>query len=123
MRLVSEIEDASSAFGRFPTAEAGSVQHTLRAALDRRMVQWVLAYLAGAWLVLQMVDVLKDIWNWPLQIQRAICVALGLGLLPALVVSWYHGERGTQRVTRTELLVVGTLVFSSGAIVWRMLAP
>jgi len=123
VRLVSNIDDAGWSFGRFPMAQERRLQEGVREVLDKGSVRWVLAYLAGAWLMLQMVDVLKDIWDWPLQLQRATCVALGLGLLPALVVAWYHGERAAQRVTRTEVLVVGTLLFSSGAVVWRMLVP
>ena len=123
MRLVSETDDARSSFGRFPVAGERRLLEGFREAVARRTAQWVLAYLAGAWLTLQMVDVLKDIWDWPLQVQRAICVGLGLGLLPALVVAWYHGEKGVQRVTPAEVLLVSTLLFSSGAVVWRMLLP
>jgi hypothetical protein len=123
VKLVSEIDDARSSFGRFPLAGERRFLEGLREVLDKGWVHWVLAYLAGAWLTLQMVDVLKDIWEWPLQLQRAICVALGLGLAPALVVAWYHGERAAQRVTRTEVLLVGTLLFASAAVVWRMLVP
>ena len=96
---------------------------SLRLALDRRMVHWTLAYLAAAWLALQMTDVLTEIWNWPVPVQRGICVGLALGLLPALVLSWFHGERGSQRVTCAEVLLVGALLFASGAGVWAVVAP
>ncbi len=121
-RVVIEIEDARNRFRRFPAVEPPHLRDTLRSALDREMGRWCLAYLAGAWLVLQMLDVLSDIWRLPLHVQQGLCVALGLGFLPALVIAWYHGYRGRQRVTPVELLVVGSLVFSSGAIVWMLLA-
>jgi hypothetical protein len=121
VRSVSQPNDAHSSFARFPTADPRPVHQSLREMLDRRMAQWMLAYLAGAWLVLQMVDVLKDIWDWPLMIQRAICVTLGVGLVPALVVSWYHGRGGVQRVTGMEVLLVCAILFASGAVAWKVL--
>jgi hypothetical protein len=36
---------------------------------------------------------------------RVLTVALALGLLPALVLAWYHGEQGRQRVTGPELMI------------------
>jgi TolB-like protein len=39
-----------------------------------------------------------------------------------LVLAWYHGERGAQRATGTELLILALLLTIGGAVVWR-LAP
>mgnify|MGYP001029058354 CR=1 FL=1 len=33
----------------------------------RKMAQWGLAYLAGAWLVLQLVDILGDQFGWAVE--------------------------------------------------------
>ena len=84
------------------------------------MVHWTLVYFAGAWLVLQMMDVLTNIWGWPVSVQRVGCLVLALGLLPALVIAWFHGERGRQQVTALEVIIVGTLLFASGAVVWAV---
>lgn len=61
------------------------------------MARWVVPYLALAWLVLQVVDVLGEIWGWPLPAQRAASLALGGGLLPVWILAWYQGERGRRR--------------------------
>ncbi|MGN6728633.1 MAG: tetratricopeptide repeat protein [Rhodanobacteraceae bacterium] len=37
-----------------------------------------------------------------------------------LVLAWYHGERGAQRVSGTELLIVALLLAIGGALIWRL---
>ncbi len=38
---------------------------------------------------------------------RLVIVALSVGFFVTLVLAWYHGERGAQRVSGTELLIMG----------------
>lgn len=90
----------------------------IRSVFDRTMGHWTLAYLAASWLILQLMDVLCEIWGWSLQVQRIVCMALALGLLPALVLAWFHGEQGRQQVTVCEALLVGALLFGSGWVIW-----
>lgn len=37
----------------------------IRRVFERKIVQWALAYGAGAWLVLEVVHTLAEIWLWP----------------------------------------------------------
>ena len=69
-----------------------------------------LAYLASAWVLLQLVDVLGDRWNWPVGTQRLIDVLLVAGFFVMLVLAWYHGEKGRQRVSGPELLMLAALL-------------
>lgn len=90
----------------------------------RKVVQWSVAYLSAAWLVLQVVDVVGEQFAWPGALGRGITVALGFGLLGTLVVAWFHGEKGHQRVTRTEtLLLVTVAFFGAGALLGTISAP
>ncbi|MGD2153220.1 MAG: tetratricopeptide repeat protein [Gemmatimonadales bacterium] len=82
---------------------------------ERKLFQWALAYLAGAWLVFQGIEVLAEPWNLSQSIIRAIHVLLGIGFILALVLAWYHGERGRQRVSGPELLMVAALLVIAGA--------
>ena len=41
---------------------------------------------------------------------RFVIIALSIGLFVALVLAWYHGEHGAQRVTGTELLILALLL-------------
>jgi TolB-like protein len=84
---------------------------------NRKIVQWALAYLAGAWLALQIVDVVAEPWHLSDGLQRGIQVGLGVGFLMALVLAWHHGERGRQRVTGGELLSLTALLALGGGLV------
>lgn len=87
---------------------------------DRSLIHWTIAYLAGAWLLLQLMDVLGEIWHLPIDVQRFVCLALGLGIPPALVIAWYHGEKGRQGVCAVEVVLVGLLLAGSGAVLWTV---
>ena len=73
---------------------------------QRKLVQWTLAYVAAAFALLQGIDIVAQRFGWPEQTMRFVIIALSIGLFVALVLAWYHGERGAQRVTGTELLIL-----------------
>jgi TolB-like protein len=83
---------------------------------ERKLVQWAVAYLAGAWVVMQLIEVLSDRWPLPLGLQRGIDLLLVVGFFVTLVLAWYHGEKGQQRVTGPELLTLGALLLIAGLL-------
>ena len=85
----------------------------LERLLERKICRWMLGYLAVAWLVLQLTDVLSDIWSWSVLAQQMVSLVLGLGVFPAVVVAWYHGEQGRQRVCKMEVAVLATLIIAA----------
>jgi len=87
---------------------------------QRKIVQWALAYLAAAFAVLQAADIVGQRFGWPEQVIRVLIVALALGFFVALVLAWYHGERGAQRISGTELSLLALLLAIGGAILWRV---
>jgi TolB-like protein/Tfp pilus assembly protein PilF len=86
--------------------------HRLR---QRKLVQWTLAYLAGAWLTYEAATLLGQAFAWPHLILRPLVVVLGVGLIATLVLAWYHGERGRQHVSVIELALLAGLVVIAGA--------
>lgn len=83
----------------------------LAAALKQRaVVQWTAAYLAAAWLMLQLFAILADQFDWPAEVSRSLTVLLGIGVLAVVIVGWYHGEKGSQRATPTELLMLAMVI-------------
>ena len=82
----------------------------------RKLVEWALAYLAGAWLLMQLVEVLSDRWPVPMGVQRGIDLVLLVGFFVALTLAWYHGEKGRQGVTGPELLILAVLLFVAGTL-------
>lgn len=87
----------------------------LRKLKERKLVQWTLAYLGGAWLLLQAVGLFAEQLGWPAIVFKSATVLLGIGLLGMLVLAWYHGEKGRQRVAGVELLMLATLLIIAGA--------
>lgn len=84
---------------------------------QRKVVQWALAYLAGGWLVLQVLDVLGQNLGMPPWVFRMTIALLAVGFLAALVLAWYHGEKGRQRVSGMEVLMLAGILLIAGAAV------
>jgi len=84
----------------------------------RKVAQWGIAYAAAAWGFLQVLDYLSDAFGWPSQIRQLAFLALLIGLPVALTIAWYHGDRGEQRVVRTELAIIALLFIAGGGILW-----
>ena len=89
---------------------------------ERKLVQWALAYIAAAFALIQVLDIVATRFGWPESVERLVIIALAIGFFIVLVLAWYHGERGAQRVSGTELLILALLLTIGGAVVWR-LAP
>lgn len=89
---------------------------------QRKIVQWALAYVAASFALIQVVDIIAQRFGWPEQTIRFVIIALAVGFFITLVLAWYHGERGAQRVTSTELLILAVLLAIGGGAIWK-LAP
>lgn len=85
----------------------------------RKVVQWAVAYAAGAWGMLQGLAYLSTLFDWPAQLQKLTGLALLIGLPIVVVVAWYHGDRGERHVTRTELAILTLLFLLGGGFFWR----
>jgi len=83
-----------------------------------KVVQWGLAYAAGAWALLQVIGFAADAFHWPDVTKQFSMLALAIGLPIAVTLAWYHGDRGVQRVTGAELAVVTLLLFLGGGLLW-----
>ena len=86
---------------------------------QRKLVQWGVAYIAAAFALLQGIDIVAQQFGWPEGVRRGITLALVVGFFVALVLAWYHGERGAQRMTGTELLILALLLALGGGFLWR----
>jgi tetratricopeptide (TPR) repeat protein len=84
---------------------------------ERRLFQWAVAYLAGAWLVVEILGDVSDRFGWPSVIIRSAYVLAAIGFLAVLVLAWYHGEKGRQRVGGAELVLLAGLLIVAGVAV------
>ncbi|MDX1395593.1 MAG: tetratricopeptide repeat protein [Gemmatimonadota bacterium] len=87
---------------------------------DRKLIQWTLAYVMGCWVLLQVLGELAEIVAWVDAIRPTALVAMLLGLPVVLVLAWYHGEKGRQRVRGRELLVLATVLAVVGLGIWAV---
>ncbi len=84
----------------------------------RKVVQWGLAYAAGAWALLQVIGFAADAFHWPDATKQLSMLTLAIGLPVAITLAWYHGDRGEQSVTRAELAVLTILLLLGGGALW-----
>ena len=83
----------------------------------RKVVQWSVAYIAAAWALLQGLEFLADVYGWPTAFLRVFTLALVLGLPIVVTLAWYHGDRGEQCASSTELSIVAVLFLLGGGVV------
>ncbi|MFC1661088.1 tetratricopeptide repeat protein [Gemmatimonadota bacterium] len=81
---------------------------------ERKLVQWALAYLAGGFVILQILDALETPLGLTATIQQTILAIVVVGFFITLILAWYHGEKGRQRVSGPELLMVAALLVVAG---------
>ena len=79
---------------------------------QRRITQIVLAYLAGGWMVLAVVDQVVDREVLPVVVYQVTLALYLFGIAFALVLGWYHGEKGRQSATAIEILVLAAIGIS-----------
>jgi len=84
----------------------------------RKVVQWGLAYAAGAWALLEVLGFATDAFAWPAITKPLAMLGLAVGLPIVVALAWYHGDRGQQRVTGHELAVLTLLLFLGGGLLW-----
>jgi TolB-like protein len=80
---------------------------------ERKLFQWGAAYLAGAWATAEVLDLLADRFHWSEWLVQAAILVLVFGFLAVLTLAWYHGERGRQRVSGGELVIL--VLIATGA--------
>ncbi|MGW8282093.1 MAG: tetratricopeptide repeat protein [Gemmatimonadota bacterium] len=84
----------------------GDLLHKLA---ERRLVQTTAVYAGGAWLLLEATDFFVDNYALSPRMLDIAVLLIVLGFPAALIIAWYHGEKGRQQVARTEASLLVTL--------------
>lgn len=84
-----------------------------------KIAQWTLAYLALAYTLLHGAEMLSGALGWPHGLIRMFTLVLIVGVPIVLILAWYHGARGQQRVSATEVMIIALLLGIGGALLWR----
>jgi TolB-like protein len=91
---------------------------------ERKIVQWAIAYLAGSWVLIEVTSVLAEPFGLAVDpTTRALTVFLAWGFVGALVIAWFHAEKGRQSVTVLELALlalIGAGGVSTAVVSYRM---
>lgn len=97
------------------TNREGSDASILEKIRKRRMVQIALVYVGAAWLGVEITDFIVGTYAFSRKVLDTVVFLAILGFPAFLVIGWYHGERGPQRIRRAEAWLLVTLV-TLGAI-------
>ena len=77
---------------------------------QRKIVQYSLGYVAAGAALFGGLATVGQVFDWPDAILRALFYLLLSGFFVTLVLAWYHGEKGRQGVTATELSLLVPIV-------------
>ena len=59
-----------------------------------------------------------ETFHWPEQLRQIAFLALLIGLPVVLVLAWYHGDRGQQRISTPEFAILTLLLLLGGGAFW-----
>lgn len=109
----------ASAGGASPAASGAlpSSETDLRELIRRRVPQIVLIAAAAGWGLMTLMDQLVDREVLPDVFYRLTLPFVACGVTAATVVAWFHGERGRQKTSVLEVLVLTAI-----AAVWIALS-
>ncbi|HSG07438.1 MAG TPA: tetratricopeptide repeat protein [Longimicrobiales bacterium] len=77
---------------------------------ERKLFRWAAAYLAGAWVLFEVASAVGSPLGWSDGFYRSLLVVLAAGFAATLVLAWYHGERGQQKVGALEAALLFLLL-------------
>jgi len=86
----------------------------LQRIMQRRLLPWTLAYLAGAFVAYQGIEIADQTLNLPRILYHLSHLLLSLGFLLTAVLAWHHGAPGTQRVSGRELMLLVAVLAAGG---------
>jgi TolB-like protein len=95
---------------------SGSAVSTWSALRRRKVVQWGLGYVAVAWGLVQALEFAVATFRWPEAITRVGAVVAVTGVPVAITLAWFHGDRGQQRATRLEIVILAAMLAVGGFV-------
>lgn len=102
------------------TNREGSDASILEKIRKRRMVQIALVYVGAAWLGVEITDFIVGTYAYSRKVLDTVVFLAILGFPAFLVIGWYHGERGPQRIRRAEAWLLVTLITLGGIGTYRI---
>lgn len=85
---------------------------------QRRITQILISYLVGGWIAVSVIDQVVDREVLPRYVYLVAFTLFLFGIPAALVIGWYHGEKGTQKTPPLEIALLALLTLGAGATSW-----
>lgn len=120
LHLVKNIKAPVQVYRVLPKSSGQGIRGVVRRLRKRQIVKWAVAYFAGAWILLEMFDLVAEQFLMPVWIRQGATVFLLFGVLITLVLAWYHGERGRQKVGAFEAILLVVLLALAGQSIWML---
>ena len=86
----------------------------------RRIVQVGIAYLAVAWFFVQAVGFFTEQYELSRRLLNVSILLVLLGFPAAMIIAWFHGEKGHQRLVKSEVIILTTLAVLAGIGTYRL---
>ena len=87
---------------------------------EKHLMRTAVVYLGGAWLLLEATGFFVDNYDLSRRLIDIVVLLLVLGFPAALIISWFHGEKGHQSGARSEASLLLTLVVLAGIGTYRI---
>jgi len=80
---------------------------------ERKVFRTLFIYLGGAWLALQVVDLFIGLYDLSRYFFDLALIFIIAGIPGSVIIAWFHGETGTQKVRKIEIVLHSILLFSA----------
>ena len=77
---------------------------------ERKVFRTLLIYLGGAWVVMQVISLFIDRYDLSVFIFDVLMILIVAGIPGSVIIAWFHGHSGTQKVTKLEITLQSTLL-------------
>ena len=96
-----------------PDSESGShtgAEDFVRTLRRKHLVQIAVIYLGGAWVFMQAIGFFREFYGLSRKLLDIVILLAVLGFPAVMLIGWFHGEKGRQGISRTEIWLITTLL-------------
>jgi len=86
--------------------------------MKRKVVQWATGYAAVGFALVEILDIVGGRFHWPEAVMEGGIVVVAYGLLVTVVLAWFHGEKGQQKVGGSEVSLLAVVMVACGTTLW-----
>ncbi len=106
-----------------PDSESGShtgAEEFVRTVRRKHMVQIVIIYLGGAWVFMQAIGFFREFYGLSRKLLDIVILLAVLGFPAVMLIGWFHGEKGRQGISRSEIWLITTLLLLAAIGTYRI---